>query len=164
MTHKIVKRSIFFFSYLAAAKLPNTPPTSIPSYNIKLGSKPVVPPPQQPPPSKNQSILISKYFWFIDPIKPNLNAARPQATKIDFSTLVQEQAGMSDFGSKARQGTAAIGDIRKAELAKELDPTVLKACSHTSLSSNPIKTKHRFENGQKEKNEIFVHYYVHYPM
>lgn len=33
---------------------------------------------------------------------------------------------MSDFGSKARQGTAAIGDIRKAELAKELDPTVLR--------------------------------------
>jgi hypothetical protein len=37
---------------------------------------------------------------------------------------------MSDFGSKARQGTAAIGDIRKAEVAKELDPTVLKVCSH----------------------------------
>lgn len=36
---------------------------------------------------------------------------------------------MSDFGSKARQGTAAIGDIRKAELAKELDPTVLKVHS-----------------------------------
>ncbi len=35
---------------------------------------------------------------------------------------------MSDFGSKARQGTAPIGDIRKAELAKELDPTVLKVC------------------------------------
>jgi hypothetical protein len=71
---------------------------------------------------------------------------------------------MSDFDSKARQGTSAIGDICKAELTKELDPTALKACSHTSLSSNPIKTKHRFENGQKEKNEIFVHYYVHYPM
>ena len=36
---------------------------------------------------------------------------------------------MSDFGSKARQGTAAIGDIRKAELAKELDPIVLKVRS-----------------------------------
>ncbi len=35
---------------------------------------------------------------------------------------------MSDFGSKARQGTAAIGDIRKAELAKELDPIVFKVC------------------------------------
>ncbi len=137
-----MKRSIFFFSYLAAAKSPNTPPTSttsIPSYNINLGSKPVVPPPQQqqqqqqpppPTPSKNQSNLILKYFRFIDPVKPNPNAARPQATKIDFSTLVQEQAGMSDFGSKARQGTAPIGDIRKAELAKDLDPIVLKVCSH----------------------------------
>jgi hypothetical protein len=28
----------------------------------------------------------------------------------------------------ARQGTAAIGDIRKAELAKELDPNVFKVC------------------------------------
>ena len=37
---------------------------------------------------------------------------------------------MSDFGSKARQGTAAIGDSRKAELAKELDPTVLRVSSH----------------------------------
>ncbi len=67
-------------------------------------------------------------FLFVDPVKPNPSSARPQATKIDFDTLVREQAGMSDFGSKARQGTAAIGDIRKAELAKELDPTVLKVC------------------------------------
>jgi hypothetical protein len=33
---------------------------------------------------------------------------------------------MSDFGSKARQGTAAIGVIRRAELAKDLDPIVLR--------------------------------------
>ncbi len=37
---------------------------------------------------------------------------------------------MSDFGSKARQGTAPIGDSRKAELAKELDPIVLKVYFH----------------------------------
>ena len=61
-------------------------------------------------------------------MKPNPSSARPQASKIDFDTLVQQQAGMSDFGSKTRQGTASIGDIRKTELAKELDPTVLKVC------------------------------------
>jgi hypothetical protein len=35
---------------------------------------------------------------------------------------------MSDFGATSRQATAAIGDARKAELAKELDPIVLKVC------------------------------------
>lgn len=96
-------------------------------------------------------------------MKPNPNVVRPQATKIDFSKLVQEQAGMSDFGSKARQGTASIGDIRKAEIAKELDPTVLKVCPSFFFFNlfNP-HFDHRFENGPKEKNEISAHYYVHY--
>ncbi len=40
------------------------------------------------------------------------------------------KAGTSDFGLKARQGTATIGDIRKAELAKDLDPTILKVYFH----------------------------------
>lgn len=73
-------------------------------------------------------MMICALFFngFLDPIKTNVTAARPQASKIDFDTLVREQAGMSDFGSKARQGTAAIGDIRKAELAKDLDPTELR--------------------------------------
>ena len=143
MTRKIVKRSIFFFLLLllAAAKFSNTPPTSttsIPNYNINLASKPVVSPtPQQsqPPTTSREMTLIELEIFFccLDPIKPNPNVARPQATKIDFITLVQEQAGMSDFGSKARQGTATIGDIRKAEISKELDPIVLKVCSSISL-------------------------------
>ncbi len=64
--HSFKAFHIFFSSYLAAAKLPKTPPTSttsIPNYNINLANKPTVPPPQQqqqqaqptppPQPSKN---------------------------------------------------------------------------------------------------------------
>ncbi|CAF1107828.1 unnamed protein product [Adineta ricciae] len=110
----------------AAAKTPSTPPTSttsIPNYNINLASKPT------PPPAPQQS----------NPVQPPPAQARSQATKIDFDTLVREQAGMSDFGSKARQGTAAIGDIRKAELAKDLDPTVLRVREWTEGKKRNIR-------------------------
>ena len=67
---------------------------------------------------------------FIDPVKRNPTSTSLQPTKVDFGSLVNEISGMQDFGSKARQATASIGDIRKAELAKELYPTALKVCCH----------------------------------
>ncbi|CAF3719474.1 unnamed protein product [Rotaria magnacalcarata] len=107
-----------------AAKLSSTSTTSLPNYNINLATKSAAPPiqPQQ-----------------TNPIKPNANTTRLQPSKIDFVTLVREQAGMSDFGSKARQGTAAIGDIRKAELAKELDPTVFRVREWTEGKKRNIR-------------------------
>ena len=53
-----------FFLFLAAAKLPNTPPTSttsIPNYNINLANKTTAPPPQPQPQqqsSENSSLHI----------------------------------------------------------------------------------------------------------
>lgn len=41
---------------------------------------------------------------------------------------------MSDFGSKARQGTESIGDKRRAELIKEVDPIVLQVFSFSNNS------------------------------
>lgn len=122
----------------AAFKSTNTPPTSttsIPNYGFNQMNKPYVPPTSQPTPTPPQQQQQT------NPInKPTpTTAARPQASKIDFDTLVREQAGMSDFGSKARQGTAAIGDIRKAELAKELDPTVLKVRDWTEGKKRNIR-------------------------
>ncbi|CAF0853451.1 unnamed protein product [Adineta steineri] len=125
----------------AATKLHNTPPTSttsIPNYNINIANRPN-PTPTPPPPQQQQQS---------NPMKPNppppsqtttSTSARPQASKLDFDTLVQQQAGMSDFGSKARQGTAAIGDIRKAELAKDLDPDVLRVREWTEGKKRNIR-------------------------
>ncbi|CAF0957547.1 unnamed protein product [Rotaria sordida] len=123
----------------ATAKLTNTPPTSttsIPPYNINQSSKPVTPPTQQPskpatPPTqpKQQPNLV----------KPNPSSSRPQSSPFDFDTLVREQSGMSDWGSKARQGTESIGVIRKAELVKEIDPIVLKVREWTEGKKRNIR-------------------------
>ncbi len=83
--------------------------------------------------SNNQVVTIDiwtliNYIWFVDPVKSNPSSVRPPASKVNFDSLLKDAAGISDFGSMARQGTAAIGDIRKAELAKELDPNVFKVC------------------------------------
>jgi hypothetical protein len=83
--------------------------------------------------SDNQVVTIDtwtliNYISFVDPVKSNPSSVRPPASKVNFDSLVDELAGISDFGSKARQGTAPIGDIRKAELAKELDPNVFRVC------------------------------------
>jgi hypothetical protein len=57
--------------------------------------------------------------------------------------------------SKARQGTAAIGDIRKAELAKDLDPTELRVsfvvCILLSRSTLPPLGS-RLDRGQKAEH------------
>ncbi|CAF2790523.1 unnamed protein product [Rotaria sp. Silwood2] len=116
----------------ATPKLPSTPPTSttsIPNYYINPTSKPATPPTQPKQQQQQQPNLA----------KPNPSSSRPQSTPFDFDILVREQSGMSDWGSKARQGTEAIGDIRKAELAKELDPSVLKVREWTEGKKRNIR-------------------------
>ncbi|CAF3580279.1 unnamed protein product [Rotaria sp. Silwood1] len=116
----------------AASKLPSTPPTSttsIPNYTMNSTSKPVTPPTQPKQQQQQQP----------NPVKPNPSTSRPQSSPFDFDTLVREQSGMSDWGSKTRQGTETIGDIRKAELVKELDPIVLKVREWTEGKKRNIR-------------------------
>lgn len=102
-----------------AAKMTNPPPkpsmSSMPTYNPNLNSKPTPPPTSAPtpPPPPAQA-------------QPKNNSRPAGPSTIDFSELLQAQAGTDKFGSVSRQNNMTIGEKRKAEVEKDLDPSVIK--------------------------------------
>ncbi len=88
---------------------------------------------------------------------------RPQKPKIDISQYFND-IGVLNKDSKPQPGPSVpntIGAARKASLAKDVDPTVLKVKKRSEFKYN-YSQSNRFVNGLKVKREIFEHYYVHY--
>jgi len=75
--------------------------------------------------------IFDKYFLFIEPDKPEPPTKPPQTLKDKFDDLF---AGIGEIKDPKPQPTpptsSAIGDMRKAVLSKDIDPTVLKVKIH----------------------------------
>ena len=102
--------------------------------------------------------IVKRSIFFLHFIDLATNST--EKPKID---IYQYFIGVDGLGKDPKQPSipTTIGAARKAALAKDIDPVVLKVNEQFHRFIHSLKT--RFENGEKEKKEISVLYYVHYP-
>ncbi len=76
--------------------------------------------------------IFDKYFLFIEPAKPKLLTKTHKKKKEDFNQLFADlgEINKDPKPQPPSPTSSAIGDMRKAVLSQDIDPTVLKVKIH----------------------------------